>query len=198
MAKTRSTIRSTDQPPSSSRGIVIHDSTQGTNPEGTTIPGTTIPSIIVQGTSRQLEGTTEDPQGSGVNPQLQSVTTPIMAGALPEFHTVTTVVPLPATQNLDTSLPLDGRNRPLYNPGLEPNKRYYEWYTDEDETTDVDTDVNHRHHRPGKEPIRRSNPPESRRPSGGGRHQQSYEERIQAHEQSIIQLRKDMERQRER
>ena len=198
MAKTRSTIRSADQPPSSSRGIVIHDDTQGTNPEGTTILGPTISSIVVQGTSRQTEGTTEDPQGSGLNPQLQSVTTPVMAAALSEFQTVTTVVPLPATQNLDASLPLDGRNRLLYNPGMEPNKRYYEWYTDDDETTDVDMDVNHRHHRIGKEPTRKGNPPESRRPSGGVHHQQSYEERIRAHEQSIIQLRKDMERQRER
>ena len=131
--------------------------------------------------------TTEDPQGLGANPQLQSVTTPIVVGALPEFHTVTMVVPLHATQNPDTSLPLEGRNRLLYNYGLEPNKRYYEWYTDEDKTTDVDTDVNHHHHHPGKEPIRRSNPPEFRRPSGGGRHQQNYEERIQVHEQSIIQ-----------
>ena len=102
------------------------------------------------------------------------------------------------TQNPNIGLPLEGRNPLPYNSGLEPNKRYYEWYTDEDETTDMDTDVNHRHHRPGKEPMMRSNPPEFRRPSGGGRHRQTYEERIQAHEQSIIQLRKDMERQHER
>ena len=118
MAKTRSTVRNKDQPPSSSRGIVIYDNTQGMNLEGTTVPRTTIPSIIVQGTSRQLEGTTEDPQGSGANPQLQSVKTPIMVGAPPEFHTVTTVVPLPVTHNPGTGLPLEWRDRLPYNSGL--------------------------------------------------------------------------------
>ena len=59
------------------------ESSSMTIPKEPNIPGTTLPSIIVQGMIYQPEGTTGEPQGSGANPQLQSVTTLIMVRAFP-------------------------------------------------------------------------------------------------------------------